>query len=35
MNNLYTILDGESYIDAEGNIVLNGQPVEFADYELA
>jgi hypothetical protein len=24
-----------SYIDADGNIVLDGQPVEIADLELA
>ena len=28
-------VNGESYIDAEGNIVLHGQPVEFADLEVA
>lgn len=25
----------ESYIDADGNIVMDGQPVEFAELELA
>ena len=28
-------VNGESYIDADGNIVFEGQSVEFADLEVA